>query len=89
MVTVLHPYCYLHISNPKFYRLCNVRFTTVRVNIDLDKVKINTRNGDFNASSLAQVVNTDTFNNVVVRTWIDRAGKLVNYFPPTILISLF
>lgn len=55
------------------HRLCDVRFTTVRAKINLQDVSINGRNGDFNPTSLAQVVNTDTMNNVVVKSWIDRA----------------
>jgi len=58
-----------------FDRLCNVRFTSVRAKINLSEVTINGRNGDFNPTSLAQVINTDTINNVVVRAWIDRAGE--------------
>ncbi len=54
-------------------RLCDVRFTSVRVNLNLENVIINVRNGDFNATSLAQVVNTSTMNDLVVKTWIDRA----------------
>lgn len=55
-------------------RLCNVRFTTVRANIDLSDVTVNSRTGDFNPTSLAQVVNTDTVNELIVRTWLDKAG---------------
>ena len=55
-------------------RLCKVRFTTVRANIDLSNVTINSRSGDFNPTSLAQVVNTDSVNELIVRTWLDRAG---------------
>ena len=46
--------------------------------MNLSDVTINGRNGDFNPTSLAQVINTDTINNVVVRAWIDRAGKFAN-----------
>lgn len=56
-------------------RLCNVRFTTVRANIDLSDVTVNSRTGDFNPTSLAQVVNTDTVNELIVRTWLDKAGR--------------
>ena len=56
-------------------RLCNVRFTTVRANIDLSAVTVNSRTGDFNPTSLAHVVNTDTVNELIVRTWLDKAGS--------------
>lgn len=51
-----------------------MRFTTVQANIDLKGVTVNSRSGDFNATSLAHVVNTDTVNHLVVQTWLDRAG---------------
>ncbi|CDO71637.1 hypothetical protein BN946_scf184911.g107 [Trametes cinnabarina] len=57
-------------------RLCNVRFTTVRANIDLSEVTVNARTGEFNPTSLAHVVNTDTVNDLVVRTWLDKAAHV-------------
>ncbi len=51
-----------------------MRFTTVRANIDLSEVTVNSRTGDFNPTSLAHVVNTDTVNELIVRTWLDKAG---------------
>ncbi|OSD03148.1 P-loop containing nucleoside triphosphate hydrolase protein [Trametes coccinea BRFM310] len=54
--------------------LCNVRFTTVRANIDLSEVTVNARTGEFNPTSLAHVVNTETVNDLVVRTWLDKAS---------------
>ncbi|KAG6842252.1 hypothetical protein C0991_000222 [Blastosporella zonata] len=54
--------------------LCDVRFTSVRANINLKDVTINSRSGDFNPSSLAQVVNSQNINELVVKTWIDRAS---------------
>ncbi|KAH9044720.1 P-loop containing nucleoside triphosphate hydrolase protein [Lactarius pseudohatsudake] len=55
--------------------LCNVRFTTVKANIDLKDVTINTHSGDFSATSLAHVINTETINKLVVQTWLDRAAS--------------
>ncbi|KAG8820411.1 hypothetical protein FRC17_010158 [Serendipita sp. 399] len=55
--------------------LCTVRFTTVKANIDLDSVAINSSSGDFAAGSLAEVMNTDAMNALVVRSWIERAGN--------------
>ncbi|KAJ7092677.1 P-loop containing nucleoside triphosphate hydrolase protein [Mycena epipterygia] len=55
--------------------LCGVRFTTVHANINLKDVTVNSRTGDFNPTSLAQVVNTETINHLVVKTWMDRAGS--------------
>jgi ATP-dependent helicase IRC3 len=55
-------------------RLCEVRFTTVKADIDLSGVTVNGANGDFNATSLAHVINTPTVNSLVVHTWLDKAG---------------
>lgn len=56
-------------------RLCNVRFTTVKANINLKEVTVNSRTGDFNPTSLAQVINTETVNRLIVQTWLDKARK--------------
>lgn len=65
-------------------RLCDVRFTTVRANIDLKNVTINSRTGDFNPTSLAHVINNDTVNELIVKTWMDRAGmpSCLGHVPP-------
>ncbi|KIM25467.1 hypothetical protein M408DRAFT_74291 [Serendipita vermifera MAFF 305830] len=54
--------------------LCNVRFTTANANIDLSSVAISQGNGDFVAASLAQVMNTEAINSVVVQSWLDKAS---------------
>ncbi|GLB36102.1 putative type III restriction enzyme, res subunit [Lyophyllum shimeji] len=54
--------------------LCDVRFTSVRANINLKDVTISSRTGDFNPTSLAHVINTESVNDLVVRTWLDRAA---------------
>lgn len=56
-------------------RLCDVRFTSVKANIDLRNVTVNSKTGDFNATSLAHIINTDTVNNLVVQAWLDRTSK--------------
>ncbi|KAH9982668.1 P-loop containing nucleoside triphosphate hydrolase protein [Lactifluus volemus] len=55
--------------------LCNVRFTTVKANIDMKGVTINSHSGDFSPTSLAHVINTETLNKLVVQTWLDRAAR--------------
>ncbi|KAI0307989.1 P-loop containing nucleoside triphosphate hydrolase protein [Multifurca ochricompacta] len=55
--------------------LCNVRFTTVKANINLKDVTISTHSGDFSATSLAHVINTETLNRLVIQTWLDKAAK--------------
>ncbi|KAI0801180.1 P-loop containing nucleoside triphosphate hydrolase protein [Fomes fomentarius] len=65
---------FLEMIKEQWCALCNVRFTTVRANIDLSDVTVNSRTGDFNPTSLAQVVNTDTVNELIVRTWLDKAA---------------
>jgi hypothetical protein len=66
------PLGFLSIS---YGRLCDVRFTSVKANIDLRNVTVNSKSGDFNATSLAHIINTDTVNNLVVQAWLDRASK--------------
>lgn len=60
----------------RMIRLCDVRFTSVAAKINLKDVTINTRTGDFNPTSLSQVINTESVNELVVKTWLDRAGNV-------------
>ncbi|KAF8140306.1 P-loop containing nucleoside triphosphate hydrolase protein [Boletus edulis] len=55
--------------------LCDVRFTSVKATILLRDVIINSRTGDFNATGLARIINTETINNLVVQAWLDRASS--------------
>ncbi|KAA1471544.1 P-loop containing nucleoside triphosphate hydrolase protein, partial [Dentipellis sp. KUC8613] len=64
---------FLHMVKEQW--LCNVRFTTVKADLNLKQVTVSARTGDFNASSLAHVINTDTINNLVVQTWMDKAAN--------------
>jgi len=64
----------------RLLRLCDVRFTTVKADLNLEGVTVNSRTGDYNPSSLAEVVNAETINELVVRTWIDRACALIIVF---------
>lgn len=61
----------------KHCRLCNVRFTCVKARLSLEDVTINSRTGDYNPTSLAQVINTPTINNLVLKTWLDKAGNMI------------
>jgi ATP-dependent helicase IRC3 len=70
--------CFLELNST---RLSKLAFTTVRAQIDLSRVTINTRTGDFTPSSLAHVINTEVVNNLVVKTWMDRASKLRKFYP--------
>ncbi|KAG6885580.1 hypothetical protein C0993_012582 [Termitomyces sp. T159_Od127] len=54
--------------------LCGVRFTSVRAKLNLKSVTVNSVTGDFTPTSLAQVVNSASINELVVKTWIDRAA---------------
>ncbi|KAI0788480.1 P-loop containing nucleoside triphosphate hydrolase protein [Abortiporus biennis] len=54
--------------------LCNVRFTSVKANIDLSQVTVSSRTGDFNPTSLAHIINTSMINQLVVQTWLDRTA---------------
>ena len=60
--------------------LSDVSFTTVHTHVDLSNVRAT--GGDFNISDLSAAVNTDKANEVTVRAWMEKAGKLV---PPNLL----
>ncbi|PCH33701.1 nucleoside triphosphate hydrolase protein [Wolfiporia cocos MD-104 SS10] len=55
--------------------LCHVRFTSVRADIDMSNIRVTAQTGDFQAQSLAHVINTPTLNSLVVQTWLDRAAE--------------
>jgi hypothetical protein len=65
--------------SPMRPRLCEVRFTTVKADIDLSQVTVSSANGDFNATSLAHVINTPTVNSLVLHTWLDKAGLFASH----------
>jgi len=77
-------YCFLSLLSINLglilYRLCDVRFTSVRAKLNLENVAVNGRNGDFVATSLAQVINTREVNEIVVKAWIDRACTSLLFF---------
>ncbi|RPB05310.1 P-loop containing nucleoside triphosphate hydrolase protein [Choiromyces venosus 120613-1] len=50
------------------------RFTTVNSSVDLEGVK-ETATGDFDIGGLAQAVNTDVANDVIIKAWLDRASE--------------
>lgn len=52
--------------------LSNVVFTTVEMKTDLTKVASGA-NGDFQASALSRMINTDETNELVVQTWTTKA----------------
>ncbi|PPQ82057.1 hypothetical protein CVT25_014598 [Psilocybe cyanescens] len=55
--------------------LCKVQFKAVQADLNLSNVTINRANGDFNPKSLAHVVNTETINKLVVKSWILHASQ--------------
>ncbi|KAG0637491.1 P-loop containing nucleoside triphosphate hydrolase protein [Tuber brumale] len=58
-----------------FHMLSPPRFTTVKSSVDLEGVKENGRDGDFDILGLERAVNTDTANHVIIQTWRDRASE--------------
>lgn len=54
--------------------LAPARFTTIKAEMELADVAVSERTGDFVAKGLSGRVNTDEVNELVVRTWLDRAG---------------
>ena len=55
--------------------LAPARFTTVKAHMDLADVGVNEGTGDFVKKRLSGKVNQPEVNELVVRTWLDRAGK--------------
>lgn len=66
--------CLASLNTDSLIRLCNVLFTTVRADINLENVTIHSNSGDFNAKSLSHVINTESVNKLVVQSWMDKAG---------------
>ncbi|XP_006454300.1 hypothetical protein AGABI2DRAFT_114052 [Agaricus bisporus var. bisporus H97] len=54
--------------------LCDMRFTSVKADLNLKEVPLNAQTGDFNPTSLAEQMNRRPINELVVKSWIDRAG---------------
>ncbi|KAF9643252.1 hypothetical protein BDM02DRAFT_1546587 [Thelephora ganbajun] len=57
--------------------LSNMRFTCVRAGIN-PKVTVSPVTGDHNSTSLVNVVNTETLDSLVMRTWLDRSSAPVS-----------
>ncbi|CZR62239.1 probable 51.5 kDa protein [Phialocephala subalpina] len=54
--------------------LSDVIFTTVHTKADISKVKKGP-SGDFQPSELSRVVNTESVNDLTVRSWLEKAGE--------------
>ena len=54
-----------------------MRFTCVQADIGLKDVSINSTTGDYNPTSLANAINTEPLNSLVVQTWLDKSGAPV------------
>lgn len=55
-----------------------MRFTCVQIDINLKGLSISPTTGDYNPTSLASVINTETMNSLVVKTWLDKSGAPVS-----------
>lgn len=53
----------------------------MKASIDLREVTVSSKSGDFNATSLAHVINTETVNRLVVQTWLEKAGESPSHSP--------
>lgn len=53
--------------------LSQVKFTTVKTNVDLSRVK--GTGGDFAVGELSKAVNTETTNEITVRSWLEKAQE--------------
>jgi len=68
-------------------RLSPPRFTTVRSSVDLTDVREGAT-GDFDMRVLGRAVNTDMANQVLIKTWIDRACTSLSIYTPNHLLTL-
>lgn len=66
-------------------RLSPPRFTTVKSSVDLTGVKEDPT-GDFDIRGLGRAVNTDMANQVLIKTWIDRACTSLSIYTPNHLL---
>ncbi|KAF8535630.1 P-loop containing nucleoside triphosphate hydrolase protein [Trichophaea hybrida] len=53
--------------------LSPVKFTTVKTNVDLSRVRTGGKGGDFQIGELGRVVNTDQANEITIRSWLSKA----------------
>ena len=58
----------------KYDRLCNLRVTTIKTDVDLSKVK--SSNEDFHVHDLSKYLNVESRNDIIVRTYLKLAGEL-------------
>jgi ATP-dependent helicase IRC3 len=58
--------------------LAPVVFTTVKTNVDLSRVKSGP-SGDFHAGDLSKAINTNTTNEITVRSWLEKARGFYSY----------
>lgn len=61
-------------------------FTVKRTPMDLTKVPVSGRSGDFNSTCLAAVINTPEMNGMIVNIWLNIAGA--NGAPFTFFTSI-
>lgn len=52
--------------------LCDVKFTTIKSNVNLSRVKSN-KEGDFRLSELSSAVNNNETNEITVKSWLEEA----------------
>jgi len=57
----------------KYDRLCNLRVTTIKTDVDLSKVKSSYE--DFIVNDLSKYLNVESRNDVIVRAYLELAGK--------------
>jgi len=55
--------------------LSPVKFTTVKTNVDLSRVKTGGSGGDFQIGDLGRAVNTDRANEITVLSWLQKARE--------------
>ncbi|KAL3232747.1 putative ATP-dependent helicase IRC3 [Nakaseomyces bracarensis] len=66
--------------------LCESKFTTVKLDIDLTKVATSSATQDFQTGALSKIMNTDIVNDIVLQTYVQK--KKENNLKSTLLFGV-
>lgn len=76
----------LEMINDKW--LCEGKFTTVKVDVDLSSVEVTSATDDFKLDKLSKVMNTPQVNEIVLKTYMHKSAEQVGGFKSTLLFAV-
>ncbi|CDF88806.1 ZYBA0S03-02344g1_1 [Zygosaccharomyces bailii CLIB 213] len=76
----------LEMINDKW--LCESKFTTVKIDMDLSAVEVSSSNEDFKLDKLSKVMNTPEVNEIVLRTYLHKSAEENSGFKSTLLFAV-